>query len=249
MLQNILRLSKEYQNTLPVHLPPQLPSGKAIASWIDHTLLKPEALPDQVVKLCHEAHQFGFASVCINPVFVPLAVSTLSHSSVPVCTVIGFPLGANSTKTKLDEALWSLDQGAQELDMVIPIGLLKSAQYQQVFEDIHSLSSAAHSHSALLKVIIENAYLNTQEKIIACLLCKEAGADFVKTSTGFASSGAAVDDVTLMRRVVGPVEEMGVKAAGGIRTYKDAKAMILAGANRIGASASLQILAEAQEDR
>jgi deoxyribose-phosphate aldolase len=242
----MIELARKYQQELPEVHPPESPLGTGIAAWIDHTLLKPDARPEQIQKLCQEARKHGFASVCINPVFVPLAVQSLQGSDVPVCTVIGFPLGATSTQAKVDEARWSLQMGAKELDMVIPIGLLKAGEYQAVYTDILAVTDTAHVAGALVKVILEMAYLDEFEKIMACLLCKEAKADFVKTSTGFGPSGATVQDVQLMRAVVGSSDQMGVKAAGGIRSYADAIAMIKAGATRIGASAGVQILAEAE---
>ena len=245
-IPEIIELAHQYQLQLPKAEVPELPQGTAIAGWIDHTLLKAEALPEQVLQLCQEARDHRFASVCINPVYIPLAVKALQGSDVPVCTVIGFPLGATSTHAKVCEARWSLEEGAQELDMVLPVGLLKAGQFSAVYDDILAVTEAGHHRGALVKVIFENAYLNEYEKIMACLLCKEAGADFVKTSTGFGPSGATVEDVHLMRSVVGAADKMGVKAAGGIRTYADAVAMIKAGANRIGASAGVKILVEAQ---
>ena len=216
-----------------------------LARYIDHTLLKPEATPEQVIHLCQEAREHHFASVCINPVFVPLAVEALAGSDVAVCAVAGFPLGATSTAAKVCETEMALAQGATEIDMVIPIGLLKAGELDKVRGDIAAIAAACHAHAAILKVIIENALLSDEEKVTACQLAKEAQADFVKTSTGFAKGGATVEDVALMRRTVGP--EMGVKAAGGIRNYETALAMIEAGATRIGASSSVSILKEAPE--
>jgi deoxyribose-phosphate aldolase len=186
--------------------------------------------------------------VCLNPIFVPQAVRELEGSGVLVATVVGFPLGANQTSTKVAESKTALKEGAAELDMVIPIGLLKSGEYESVYNDIHAVAATCHENKALLKVIIENCYLERFEKIMACLLAKEADADFVKTSTGFGSSGATIDDISLMRSVVGSPKEMGVKAAGGIRTWPDAQNMIAAGATRIGASSGVKIIAQAQEE-
>jgi len=243
-LKKIIELAKHYQDELPPSQGKPMPVGLEIAGWIDHTLLKPNATEAQLKQLCDEAIRYHFASVCINPVFIPRAVEYLSGSPVPVCTVIGFPLGATSTAVKVDEAKWSLTAGAKELDMVIPVGLMKSGSYQAVFDDILAVTETVHQRNGLVKVILEMCYLDEFEKILACLLCVHAGADFVKTSTGFGPSGATISDVSLMRAVVGSPEKMGVKAAGGIRTLADAKAMILAGATRIGASAGIQILAE-----
>ena len=214
-----------------------------LASLIDHTLLKPDATRDQIAQLCNEARQYGFASVCINPVNVKLGAQLLKGSGVPVCTVVGFPLGATGTDVKVFEAQKAIQDGATEVDMVINIGALKSEDYELVKRDVGSVARACHASNAILKVIIEAALLTDEEKEIACQLAMAAGADFVKTSTGFGPGGATIEDVALMRRVVGPA--LGVKAAGGIRTYADAQKMIEAGASRIGASASVKILEEA----
>ncbi len=217
-----------------------------MAGKIDHTLLKPQATEDQIRQLCAEAHQFNFATVCVNPAWVPLCAQLLRGSPVGVCTVIGFPLGATLSDVKAFEAQRCVALGATEVDMVINIGALKSQQYDVVRDDIAAVVNAAHTLSGKVKVIIETAYLTDEEKVKACELSKAAGADFVKTSTGFGPSGATAEDIALMRRVVGP--EMGVKAAGGIRTAADVKTMLAAGATRIGASASVQIIGEAQAE-
>lgn len=209
---------------------------------MDHTLLKPEGTRDQVRTLCREAVEFGFCSVMVNPTNVALAASIVRGTPVLVGTVIGFPLGANTTVTKLAESDDALRLGAQELDMVINIGALKSGDRSLVQVEIQSLAKAAHENRAILKVIIETALLSTDEKILACQLAAEAGADFVKTSTGFSTAGATANDVALMRGVVG--QQIGVKAAGGIRTGADLVTMVEAGANRIGASASVTIVRE-----
>lgn len=213
-----------------------------MAGMIDHTLLKPQGTEDQIRQLCAEARQFSFATVCVNPTWVPLCADLLRGSPVKVCTVIGFPLGATFPEVKAFEAQRCAQLGATELDMVINIGALKSQQFGIVEDDIAAVVNAAHALGASVKVIIEAAYLTDEEKVEACALSKAAGADYVKTSTGFGPSGATVEDVALMRRVVGP--EMGVKAAGGVKTAEDLKAMIAAGATRIGASASVKILNE-----
>lgn len=212
-----------------------------IAKYIDHTLLKPEATPAQIEKLCAEAREYGFASVCVNSSFVPLVKKLLTGSSVKVCTVIGFPLGAMSTEGKCDEALYALGDGADELDMVINIGRLKEGNIGYVFDEISQLATIAHDGKAILKVIIETSLLADGEKKRACKLAKDAGADFVKTSTGFTSGGATVEDVRLMRNAVG--KKMGVKASGGISDHKTALAMIEAGATRIGTSKGVAIVA------
>ncbi len=234
---------------LETQLPPAfettaLPQGKEIAGWIDHTLLKPDATSAQIELLCQEARQFQFAAVCVNPVFVSLAARQLAGSAVKVCAVVGFPLGASMTASKVLETYACLAAGAVEIDMVLHVGALKGEAFGQVLNDIQGVVQAAHNQHAIAKVILENALLTRKEKIVACLLSKAAGADFVKTSTGFASSGATLEDVELMRRVVGP--QIGVKAAGGVRSYADAISMIRAGATRIGSSSGVTILQVAE---
>jgi len=214
------------------------PIDPKIASMIDHTLLKPDATEKEIRKLCEEAAQYKFASVCVNPAYVPLAAKLLKGTGVKVCTVIGFPLGATTSTTKAIETRDAIANGADEIDMVINVGALKSGDDETVRKDIQAVVDAAKGR-AIVKVILETALLTKEEKIKGCLLAKMAGADFVKTSTGFGPGGATVEDVALMRKTVGP--EMGVKASGGIRTYEAAKAMIEAGATRIGASASVAI--------
>lgn len=209
-----------------------------VAQYIDHTLLKPEGTRAQVEKLCREAADYRFASVCVNPTWVALCSHLLRGSGVLVCTVVGFPLGANTTEVKAFETRQCVEQGACEIDMVINIGRMKSGEYDFVAQDIHEVVMAAQP--AHVKVILENCYLSDEEKIKASLLSREAGAHFVKTSTGFGPSGAKIEDVALMRRVVGG--ELGVKAAGGIREYDLAARMIEAGATRLGASASIAIV-------
>ena len=215
------------------------------ASVIDHTLLRPEATREQILKLCEEARRFCFASVCVNPAWVPVCAQLLQGTAVKVCTVVGFPLGATLTEVKQQETAQAIKLGAQEIDMVIQIGALRSGDLDQVYLDIRGVVEAAHRGGAIVKVIIEAALLDDDQKILACALAKLAGADFVKTSTGFGPSGASVHDVDLMRRVVGG--EMGIKAAGGIRSFEDLEKMAAAGATRIGASASVRILEEARK--
>ncbi len=212
------------------------------ASLIDHTLLKPDATREQVVALCDEALRFGFYSVMVNPTHVALAVARVRGTSAKVGTVVGFPLGANLTVTKLAEAEAVLRSGAQEIDVVLNIAALKARNRVLVTTEMRSLTLLTRERGALLKVILENVLLSQEEKILACALAVEAGVDFVKTSTGFAASGATVADVALMRGVVGL--KMGVKAAGGIRTAAQLMDMVEAGANRIGAGASVQIVRE-----
>jgi deoxyribose-phosphate aldolase len=209
-----------------------------IASLIDHTLLKPTTTKQDIVKLCEEAKKYGFFAVCVNPMYVSFCKSLLRDTSVKVCTVIGFPLGATTTAVKVFESKEAIDNGADEIDMVINVSALRSKDYNYVLEDISSVREV--TKGKILKVIIETAYLNEEEKIKACELAKEAKADFVKTSTGFAPTGATVEDVSLMRKIVGL--DMGVKASGGIRTIEDVLKMIKAGANRIGTSSSVEII-------
>ena len=215
---------------------------KTIASMIDHTLLKPEATPAQVEKLCAEAAEYHFASVCVNPVYIPLAARLLDGTGVKVCCVVGFPLGAIAPEQKAAEAASCAAMGAEELDMVIHVGAAKAGDWALVQQDIAGVVKAAAGRT--VKVIIETCLLTDEEKVKACEAAKAAGADFVKTSTGFSIGGATTHDIALMRKTVGP--EMGVKASGGIRDYATAMAMIEAGANRIGASAGIEIVAAAE---
>ena len=212
----------------------------AIAALIDHTILKPEATRADVIKVCREARQYNFASVCVNSYWVPLVRAELAGSPVKVCTVVGFPLGAASTEAKAAEASTAVCAGAQEVDMVINVGALRSGDQDAVKADIQEVVRVSHKGGAIVKVILETALLDDNQKAVACMLAKEAGADFVKTSTGFGPSGATAHDIALMREVVGP--KMGVKASGGIRTLEDLQAMTAAGATRIGASASVKIV-------
>jgi deoxyribose-phosphate aldolase len=213
---------------------------KSIASKIDHTLLKPDATPDEIKELCEEAKKYHFASVCVNPGYVSLCASVLKGTEVRICTVVGFPLGSNTTEVKKFETEQAIENGANEIDMVINVGRLKAGDYAYIENDVSQVVATARSKSALVKVIIETALLTDEEKVKACLICKKAGADFVKTSTGFSKGGATVGDVALMKYVVG--SSIGVKAAGGIRSKEEAEAMIASGADRIGASASVKIV-------
>jgi deoxyribose-phosphate aldolase len=213
------------------------------AALIDHTLLKPEASREDIRKLCQEAVRFGFASVCINPWNVPLAAELVRGTKVKVCTVIGFPLGATLPRIKIQEAEEAIKLGAQEVDMVLNIGALKSGLDDVMESDICAVVDVAHRGGAICKVIFETSLLTVKEKVRASLASKRAGADFVKTSTGFSTGGATAEDVALMRAVVG--SEMGVKASGGVRTFNDLKKMVCAGATRIGASASVKIMEQA----
>jgi deoxyribose-phosphate aldolase len=221
----------------------QTGSATAWASLIDHTLLKPEATDEDIKKLCQEAATYRFASVCVNPTWVRVAACNLRGSGVPVCTVIGFPLGATLPDVKAYEARRAIFDGAQEVDMVINVGALKSGDDCLVEHDIRSVAQVAHEYDAICKVIIETALLTDDEKVRACQAAKNAGADFVKTSTGFSKGGATVADVALMRRTVG--SELGVKASGGVKGLDDVRKMIEAGATRIGASVGVKIAQEA----
>ncbi|PWH20281.1 MAG: deoxyribose-phosphate aldolase [Anaerolineae bacterium] len=237
----ILQCAQAYLESLPeAPVPPSLADKPDLAQWIDHTLLKPEATAEQIKQLCDQAIEFGFYSVCVNPVFVPLASGLLSGTGVRVCSVVGFPLGASAATIKALEALDCVEKGATEIDMVMNIGALKGQAYGQVFNDIWMVREVTKRQNVVLKVILEMGLLSREEKIIACLLAEAAGADFVKTSTGFGYGGATVEDVDLMYRVVGRTTR--VKAAGGIRTYEDAIKMIGAGASRLGTSAGVSIL-------
>jgi len=233
-------------STSPLVSPSAEPSADELASLIDHTQLKPDATYEQIDTLCKEARQENFASVCVNACHVSRCAQLLDGSTVPVCTVVGFPLGATSTEAKVAETEQAIADGATEIDMVINIGALKSEDHIRVGKDVAAVAQASHKGGALLKVIIEAAMLSDEEKVKACQIAKLAGADFVKTSTGFGPGGATVEDVQLMRQVVG--SEMGVKAAGGIHSYEEAKEMIAAGANRIGASAGVDLVQGAKEE-
>lgn len=218
---------------------------KELAKMIDHTLLKPEATSEGIKRLCEEAVKYNFASVCVNPGRVKEAYEIVKNSDVKVCTVIGFPLGATTTEAKVFETKDAIQNGATEVDMVINVGRLKDKDYDFVKEDIKAVVEAAKG-KALTKVIIETCLLTDEEKVIACKLSKEAGADFVKTSTGFSTGGATGEDIKLMRETVG--ENMGVKASGGVRSLEDALVMIENGATRIGASASIAICEGTESD-
>ncbi|MFW5747987.1 MAG: deoxyribose-phosphate aldolase [Chloroflexota bacterium] len=211
-----------------------------LAAMIDHTLLKPEATRSQIEKLCAEARTHEFASVCVNGVYVSLAARLLQGSPVKVCTVVGFPLGAMATEAKVQETHIAINQGAHEIDMVLHVGALKGEDISALANDISAVVAECQTRGALSKVILETALLTNEEKVIACKVAQNAGADFVKTSTGFGGGGATVEDIRLMRETVGP--KMGVKASGGVRTYEDALAVVEAGATRIGASSGIAIV-------
>lgn len=239
----VRRLISVGAERISLGLGPKEQVARDIAHLIDHTALKPETTEAQIRQLCEEARQFGFASVCVNPFWVPLCARMLRGSPVLVCTVIGFPLGATTTETKVFETHEACRNGAQEVDMVLNIGALKSGQLDRVETDIRAVAQAAHQHGAQLKVIFETSLLSDEEKVQASTLSKMAGADFVKTSTGFSTGGATAADVALMREVVG--DALGVKASGGVRDFKGALEMVEAGATRIGASAGVKIVEQA----
>lgn len=218
------------------------PTDKRLAAMIDHTLLRPDATRAEILQVCAEARTHGFASVCVNSSWVPLVARELKGTSVKTCTVIGFPLGAMSTAAKVFETEETIRNGATEVDMVLAVGLLRAGEDLAVEKDIRAIAEACHRGGAILKVILETCLLNDAQKVTACKLCVAAGADFVKTSTGFSKGGATAKDIALMRQIVGP--GLGVKASGGIRSLADARTMITAGASRIGASASVRIVQE-----
>ncbi len=213
---------------------------KQIAGLIDHTLLKPEATGADISRICGEAREYGFASVCVNPYWARVVARELEGSAAKVCAVVGFPLGASTTGTKIVETANAVGDGAREIDMVLNIGELRAGNLVAVSSEIGTIVACAHLNGAIVKVILETALLDDEQKITACRLSKEAGADFVKTSTGFGPGGATVEDVALMRKTVGP--DMGVKASGGIRTLEDLRKMVAAGATRIGTSAGVKIV-------
>jgi deoxyribose-phosphate aldolase len=232
----------------PIEVPPTGAhlSSAEIAALIDHTALKADATEDQIVQLCEEARAYGFGAVCVNATYVGLCHELLQGTGVEIAAVAGFPLGATLSAVKAYEAQRAIAAGASEIDMVLHVGALKDGRYDAVLEDIRTVAQACHAKDARLKVIIEAAMLTDEEKVAACYLSQEAGADFCKTSTGFGPGGAKLEDVALMRRTIGP--EMGLKAAGGIRSYADALAMVAAGATRIGASAGVQIVQQARAE-
>ena len=242
-LKLLLEQAYAYENSLPAFPGGLDVEGLALAAYLDSTILKSEATLDQVKVLCDDARQYHFAAVCINPIYVSRVSRFLKGSEVKNCCVVGFPLGATPTSFKLEETNYVVKEGAEEVDMVIPVGMLKSGMYEYVYADISTVVAETQRHKAHCKVILETGLLTLKEKIIGCLLSQAAGADFVKTSTGMMAGGATVEDVELMRRVVGI--DMGVKAAGGIRSLADARAMLKAGANRLGTSAAVKIMTEA----
>lgn len=238
-IQSVLVSTDAYEHELPPFPAEFKALDGPVTRYIDHTLLKTEATPAQIGQICREARQYSFASVCVNSLYAPLVSHELLGSDVKTCCVVGFPLGASPTAVKVRESEIAIGDGAAEIDMVMAIGLLKGRELQSVLDDVRAVAQACHASRAILKVILEMGLLNQREKILACLVSQAAGADFVKTSTGFFAGGATVQDVELMRRVVGP--KMGVKAAGGVRSLDDARAMLTAGATRLGSSAGVRI--------
>lgn len=237
---------KYYKNKLKLILNERIVLNMKIEKLIDHTLLKPQSTEEQVKKICAEAKKYNFASVCVNPYYTSFVSKELKGTDVKTCVVIGFPLGANTKEVKAFEAKQSIENGAKEVDMVINIGALKDKKYDVVKEDIKAVVDAAKG-KAHVKVIIETCLLTDEEKVKACSISKEVGADFVKTSTGFSTGGAKKEDVALMRKTVG--ENMGVKASGGIHSYEETMEMVEAGATRIGASAGIKIIEGSKENK
>jgi len=228
-----------------VEIAPAKMTAERLAAMIDHTLLKPEAGEEQVRTHIAEAIEFGFAAVCINPIWTPLCAELLAGTSVKTCTVVGFPLGATLPSIKVYEVEAVAALGADEVDMVLAVGRLRDGDYHLVYRDIAEVADAAHEHDLILKVILETGLLTDEQKVAACVIAQEAGADFVKTATGFSGGGATVPDIALMRRTVGPT--MGVKAAGGVRTALDALKMAAAGATRIGTSGGVGIMRDLRD--
>lgn len=242
-LKLLIQKARYYEKSLPEKMKANN-EDKPFASFIDCALHNPEATPLMIEQLCKDALKYQFATVFVNPLFIPLVRRRLEGSDVHVGSVVGFPLGAFPTNIKVEEATSYIEMGADEIDMVMAVGMLKAGEYDFVYKDITRVADVVHNNGKLLKVILETALLSNYEKIMACLISKEAGADFVKTSTGFSTGGATAADIDLMRRVVGPPDEMGVKAAGGIHSFEDAMRMIEAGANRIGARVAVKIMEE-----
>jgi deoxyribose-phosphate aldolase len=245
-ISQLLEKAEKYSQSLPAQ--PCKPVLKAeLSAYLDCALHDPAATPNRVHQLCEDAMAYHYATVFVNPIFTAQVKKTLTGSGVHTGTIAGFPLGAFPTQIKVTEAKTYLDAGADEIDMVMNVGMLKAGEYDFVFEEIHQMAETVHAQGGLMKVILETCLLERDEKIISCLICKEAGADFVKTSTGFSKSGATVEDIDLMRRVVGPASKMGVKAAGGIHTLAETLALIEAGANRLGTRMAKEILEEAKQ--
>lgn len=245
-ISQLLEIAGQYNRELPA-LPCKPVLRPPLPSLLDCALHDPAATPERVRRLCEDAMNYHFATVFVNPLFTSLVKETLDGSGVHTGTIAGFPLGAYPAEIKISEAKTYLEMGADEIDMVMNIGMLKAGEYDFVFEEVHQMAETVHAQGGLMKVILETCLLEKDEKIISCLICKEAGADFVKTSTGYSKSGATIEDIDLMRRVVGPQSVMGVKAAGGIHTLQEALALIDAGANRLGTRMAKEILEEAKQ--
>jgi deoxyribose-phosphate aldolase len=244
-ISQLLEKAEQYSQALPA-LPCKPVLNAPLSSYLDCALHDPAATPDRVRKLCDDAIEYHYATVFVNPIYTSLVKECLEGSGVHTGTIAGFPLGGFPTEIKITEAKAYLDAGADEIDMVMDVGMLKAGEYDFTFEEIHQMAETVHAQGGLMKVILETCLLEKDEKIISCLICKEAGADFVKTSTGFSTHGATVEDIDLMRRVVGPQSEMGVKAAGGIHSLAETMAFINAGANRLGTRMAKEILDEAK---
>ncbi|MEA4908749.1 MAG: deoxyribose-phosphate aldolase [Anaerolineaceae bacterium] len=245
-IASIVQLADQYEQELPAFPQHIQPADLEVARYIDHSILKPDTTPAMIEKACREAREEHFAAVSINPVYLPMIVRLLKGSDVKAGTVVSFPLGAGLSKIKAHETRVYIEDGAEELDTMIQVGLLKAGEYQAVIDDVAAVAEAAHPSGVIVKVIFENCLLTRREKILACLLCQAAGADFVKTSSGFSSGGATLEDVDLMRRVVGPVSKMGVKAATGVKTLEIAQSLLRGGANRLGTSSGVRIMDEAR---
>ena len=245
-ISQLLEIADQYNQDLP-QLPCKPVLTPPLSAYLDCAVHDPAATPERIKQLCADAKAYHYATVFVNPLFTSLVKENLEGSDVHTGTIAGFPLGAYPTQIKVTEAKTYLDMGAEEIDMVMNVGMLKAGEYDFIFEEVHQMAETVHAQSGLMKVILETCLLERDEKIISCLICKEAGADFVKTSTGFSKSGATVEDIDLMRRVVGPQSEMGVKAAGGIHTLQEALTLIEAGANRLGTRLAKEILEEAKQ--
>ena len=244
-ISQLLDIAEDYNRELPA-LPCTPVLKPPLSKYLDCALHDAGATPTQIKQLCEDAKKYQYATVFVNPIYTTLVKETLDGSGVRTGTIAGFPLGGFPTEIKVTEAKTYLAMGADEIDMVMEVGLLKAGEYDFIFEEVQQMAETVHAVGGLMKVILETCLLDKNEKIISCLICKEAGADFVKTSTGFSKSGATIEDIDLMRRVVGPQSVMGVKAAGGIHTLQETLALIDAGANRLGTRMAKEILEEAK---
>ncbi|MBG0788489.1 MAG: deoxyribose-phosphate aldolase [Anaerolineaceae bacterium] len=245
-ISQLLDIARKYNQELPP-LPCAPVLNPPLSKYLDCAVHDPAATPERIIQLCEDAKAYHYATVFVNPLFTTLVKETLGDSGVHTGTIAGFPLGAFPTEIKVTEAKKYLDMGADEIDMVMNVGMLKAGEYDFILEEVHQMAETVHAQGGLMKVILETCLLEKEEKIISCLICKEAGANFVKTSTGFSKSGATIEDIDLMRRVVGPQSVMGVKAAGGVHTLAETLALIEAGANRLGTRMAKEILEEAKQ--